>query len=201
MITEGQQQHRTSQLERKTKEVSINVMVDIDGDGRSDIKTGIAFLDHIIHSFSKHSKIDINIISTSKDSINHHLIEDTGIVLGQAINRALGNRDRIVRFGDALIPMDESLTSVAVDLIKRQYSHIDLKLERERTENISREDIIHFFNSFMDNLNCCIHIIVQYGANDHHKIESAIKALAVALKKAMKIDPDNEGSPSTKGVM
>jgi len=194
---------RTCDIERKTKEVSIVAKIDLDGKGNSKVNTGVDFLDHIIISFSKHSKIDLELSAKSEDGIKHHLIEDTGIILGQAIAKALGKRERINRFGNATVPMDESVTSVAIDLIKRQYSHIDLKLEREKIEDISQEDIIHFFQSFIGNLNCCMHIIVHYGTNDHHKIESAIKATALALKNAIKIDRTNEGEflPTTKGMM
>ena len=200
MIIEDHQ--RTSEIERKTKEVSIVAKIDLDGKGISKINTEIDFLDHLIVSFSKHSKIDLQLAAKSEDGIKHHLIEDTGIVLGQAVNKALGKRERINRFGNATIPMDESVSSVAIDLIKRQYSHLDLKLEREKIEDISQEDIIHFFQSFIGNLECCMHVIVHYGTNDHHKIESAIKATAVALRSAIKIDPDYEGElPTTKGMM
>ena len=192
---------RITHLERRTKEVSIEIKINLDGTGTSDIKTNIPFLDHIINSFARHSKIDINLTATSEDHIKHHLVEDVGIVLGQAINKALGGREKISRFGYSLIPMDESISKVAVDLIKRPYSHIDLKLERELIENISKEDIIHFIQSFVSNLNCCTHIIVEYGINDHHKIEATMKALAIALKTAMKFDPINEEKPSTKGMM
>lgn len=199
MIIEDHQ--RTCEIERKTKEVSILAKINLDGNGNSNVTTGIGFLDHIIVSFSKHSKIDLELNAKSEDGIKHHLIEDTGIVLGQAIDKALGKREKINRFGNAVVPMDESMSSVAVDLIKRQYNHIDMKLERENIENISQEDIIHFFQSFSSNLNCCLHVNVEYGANDHHKIESAIKATAVALRNAIKIDPTSEEEPTTKGMM
>ena len=192
---------RITHLERRTKEVSIDIKINLDGKGTSDITTNIPFLDHIISSFARHSKIDINLTATSEDHIKHHLVEDVGIVLGQAINKALGEREKISRFGYSLIPMDESISKVAVDLIKRPYSHIDLKLERELIENISKEDIIHFIQSFVSNLNCCTHITVEYGLNDHHKIEATMKAFAIALKTAMKFDPINEEKPSTKGMM
>jgi imidazoleglycerol-phosphate dehydratase len=192
---------RITHLERRTKEVSIDIKVNLDGNGISDITTNIPFLDHIISSFARHSKIDINLTATSEDHIKHHLVEDVGIVLGQAINKALGEREKISRFGYSMIPMDESISKVAVDLIKRPYSHIDLKLERELIENISKEDIIHFIQSFVSNLNCCTHIIVEYGLNDHHKIEATMKAFAIALKTAMKFDLINEEKPSTKGMM
>ena len=192
---------RIALLERRTKETTIDLNVNLDGTGKSDIKTSIPFLDHLLNSFATYSNIDIQLIADSKDKIKHHLIEDIGIVLGQAINNALGNRERITRFGHALIPMDESLSKVVIDLIIRSYYYIDLKLEREYIENISKEDILHFIQSFVSNLNCCIHIIVEYGTNDHHKLESIIKAFSIALKIAMKIDPRNKEMPTTKGMM
>jgi imidazoleglycerol-phosphate dehydratase len=198
---ETEVRQRKIQLERRTKEVSINAEIDLDGTGKYNLNTGIPFLDHIIGAFSKHSKIDINLMANSEDQIKHHLIEDIGIVLGQSINKALGSRERISRFGYAIIPMDESISRVAIDLIKRQYSIVNLKLEMEKTEDISREDITHFIESLVSNLNCCTHIIVEYGSNDHHKIESAVKALALALKEAVKIHAFNEEKPTTKGVM
>ncbi len=194
-------EHRKSQVERYTREASISIQVDLDGEGNYDLNTNVPFLDHIIGAFSKHSKIDINLTANSEDKIKHHIIEDIGIALGQSIDKALGKRHRISRFGYATIPMDESVSKVAIDLIKRPYHILDLKLERETIENISKEDIIHFVQSFVSNLNCCVHIIVEYGSNDHHKIESAIKALAMALKVAIKIDPSNEENPTTKGMM
>lgn len=199
MASEGQE--RVAHLERRTTEVSIKAEVNIDGSGKSNIKSNIPFLDHLIDSFARYSKIDINLISNSEDQINHHLIEDIGIVLGQTIDKALGERERVSRFGHSLTPMDESISKAAVDLIKRPYYHIDLKLEREQIENISKEDIIHFFQSFVSNLNCCVHIVVEYGINDHHKIEATMKAFAIALKIAMEIHPTNEEKPTTKGMM
>ena len=192
---------RIASLERRTKEVTIEINVNIDGTGKSRINTNIPFLDHMINTFARYSKVDINLIAKSEDQIKHHLIEDVGIILGQSLNDALGKREKINRFGDSLIPMDESVTKVTIDLIKRPYYHIDLKLEREFIENISKEDIIHFLQSFISNLNCCIHVVVEYGENDHHKIESAMKAFAIALRNAMETSPSNEEIPTTKGMM
>lgn len=192
---------RIAILERRTKETSINLNINLDGKGKSSLKTNIPFLDHLLNSFARFSNIDIQLIAKSEDMIKHHLIEDIGIVMGQAINIALGNREKIERFGYSLIPMDESLSKVAIDLIIRPYYYMDLKLERESIEDISKEDIIHFIQSFISNINCCTHIIVEYGTNDHHKIEATIKAFAIALKNAMKMDSGIEDKPSTKGMM
>jgi len=145
--------------------------------------------------------LDLTLKAVSKDGIAHHLIEDTGIALANAIDLALGNRSSITRFGHASVPMDESLAEASLDLVKRQYHKIDLGIERNQIEGISKEDLEHFFSSFAQNLNSCIHVTVKYGKNDHHKIESAIKAFAVAWRAAASYDKKQKGIPSTKGAM
>jgi len=145
--------------------------------------------------------LDLTLKAVSKDGIAHHLIEDTGIALANAIDLALGNRSSITRFGHASVPMDESLAEASLDLVKRQYHKIDLGIERNQIEGISKEDLEHFFSSFAQNLNSCIHVTVKYGKNDHHKIEAAIKAFAVALRAAASYDKKQKGIPSTKGAM
>jgi imidazoleglycerol-phosphate dehydratase len=191
---------RYAEYERVTNETSISVAVNIDGKGEYEIDTGIAFIDHLIASLAKHSLIDLRLKCISKDNIRHHLIEDTAIALAVALDKALASRDNIERFGYAIVPMDDALTIAAVDLVKRSYCNIDLKIVRDSIEDVAREDIEHFFNSFAKNLNACIHVIVQYGSNDHHKVESAFKALAIALRNAMSINP-SKGVASTKGVL
>jgi len=192
---------RIGRINRKTKETEVSVTVNLDGNGKISVKTGINFLDHLITSFGKHSMLDITLKSISKDGITHHLIEDTGIALANAIDLALGNRSGITRFGHASVPMDESLAEASLDLIKRQYHKIDLGIERNQIEGISKEDLEHFFRSFAQNLNVCMHITVKYGENDHHKIEAAIKAFAVAWRAAASYDKKQKGVPSTKGAM
>jgi len=191
---------RTASVKRETGETQIDVSVNIDGSGKVQVKSGFEFLDHLVTSIGKYSMIDIKIQSKSLDSISHHLIEDVGISLGQSLDKALGERSRIRRFGSSAVPMDESLSCASVDLVRRQYSKLNLRLKRKEIEGISEEDIEHFFRSLMENLVACIHIRVEYGSNDHHKIESAIKAFAVALREAASID-ERTGIPSTKGVM
>ena len=192
---------RIGRINRKTKETEVSVTVNLDGNGKISVKTGINFLDHLITSFGKHSMLDITLKSISKDGITHHLIEDTGIALANAIDLALRNRFGITRFGHASVPMDESLAEASLDLIKRQYHKIDLGIERNQIEGISKEDLEHFFRSFAQNLNVCMHITVKYGENDHHKIEAAIKAFAVAWRAAASYDKKQKGVPSTKGAM
>ena len=192
---------RTSKINRSTKETEVSVSVNLDGMGKTSVKTGISFLDHLITSFGKHSMIDLQVKSKSNDNIEHHLIEDTAITIGSAIDKALGNRSGITRFSFASVPMDESLAEASLDLIKRPYSRLELSMKRSNIEGMSKEDIEHFFQSLLQNLNCCIHLTVKYGENDHHKIESAIKSLAVALRTATSKDKKQKGIPSTKGAM
>ena len=192
---------RTAQIKRQTKETSIVASVNLDGIGKISTNTGISFLDHLITSFGKHSMIDLSIKAKSLDNIDHHLIEDTAITIGSCIDKALGNRVGIARFGYASVPMDESLSEVSIDLVKRQYGKLSLSMKRNQIEGISKEDIEHFFQSLIQNLNSCIHVNVKYGENDHHKVESAIKSLAVAFRLASTRDKKQKGIPSTKGAM
>jgi imidazoleglycerol-phosphate dehydratase len=192
---------RKARINRKTKETEVLVDVNLDGNGKISIKTGLPFLDHLITSLAKHALLDLKLNAKSIDGINHHLIEDTAISLGNAMDKSLGNRIGIVRFGHASIPMDESLADASLDLINRQYQRIDLSIERNQLEGISKEDLGHFFRSLAQNLNICMHVSVKYGENDHHKIEAAIKAFAVAWRTAASYDKRQKGIPSTKGAM
>ena len=192
---------RIGRITRKTKETEVLVVVNLDGKGKISVKTGVPFLDHLITSLAKHAMFDLKLNAVSKDGINHHLVEDAAIALGNAMDQSLGNRAGIVRFGYASVPMDESLAEASLDLVKRQYHKIELSVERNQIEGISKEDLEHFFRSLAQNLNACIHLSVKYGENDHHKIEAAIKAFAVAWRTAVSFDRKQRGIPSTKGTM
>ncbi|NIM26449.1 MAG: imidazoleglycerol-phosphate dehydratase HisB [Nitrososphaeria archaeon] len=192
---------RKSSINRKTKETTISVSVNLDGSGKTSIKTDINFLDHLITSFGKHSMMDLKVNAKSNDNIEHHLIEDTAITIGLAVDKALGNRSGITRFSYASVPMDESLAEASIDLVKRPFSKLTLLIKRNKIEDISKEDLEHFFQSLLQNLNSCIHLTVKYGENDHHKVEAAIKSLAVALRIAASLDKKQKGIPSTKGSM
>jgi len=192
---------RKTKIKRETKETSVSVSLNIDGSGKISVNTGISFLDHLITSFGKHSMLDLTVQAKSKDKIEHHLIEDTAIAIGSSLDKALGSRTGITRFSYASVPMDESLADASLDLIKRPYSKITLLIKRNSVEGISKEDIEHFFKSLTQNLNACIHVTVKYGNNDHHKIEAAIKSLAVAFRNASLTDKKQKGIPSTKGAM
>ncbi|MGB0855424.1 MAG: imidazoleglycerol-phosphate dehydratase [Nitrosopumilus sp.] len=192
---------RKASIKRVTKETSIQVIVNIDGIGKTSIETGINFLDHLIVSFGKHSMMDLKINAKSNDGIEHHLIEDTAISIGLAIDKALGNRSGITRFSYASVPMDESLAEASIDLVKRPFWKLILSIKRSKIEDMSKEDLEHFFQSLLQNLNSCIHLNVKYGENDHHKAEAAIKSLAVAFRSASLLDKKQKGIPSTKGSM
>lgn len=196
-----QQKQRISEINRTTKETSVIIKLNIDGTGNTVINTGIFFLDHLITSLGKHAMIDINIQAKSHDGIIHHLIEDVGISLAKAIDIALGDRVGIRRYGFATIPMDECLSTTSIDLIKRQFHRINFSLTRNEIEGISREDMEHFINSFLQNLNACTHVKLEYGENDHHKIESMMKSFAIAFKMASSTDYQDNNIPSTKGMM
>ena len=210
---------RICTLNRDTHETSIKVYVNLDGTGKVSSETKIQFLDHMIKSFGKHAMMDLDVAAKSNDGIIHHLVEDTGITIGQAINKALGERKGIIRFGSARVPMDESLAEATIDLVMRPFCHLSLLIyddssnidndnysnnqKSDKIEDIQKEDLEHFFQSFLQNLNSCIHLCVKYGQNDHHKIEAATKALALSLRVASTMDARRsiDDVPSTKGSM
>jgi imidazoleglycerol-phosphate dehydratase len=190
---------RKDEVYRKTKETEVSVKVNLDGEGKGDADTGVPFLDHMVTSLATHSMIDI--IAKVKGDLRHHSVEDLAIGLGEALNKALGTREGIARFGYAAVPMDCSLAFAAVDLVKRPYFKIDLKMRGKKIEDMPTEDINHFFESLATSLCANVHVFVQYGSNDHHKAEAAVKALALSLRQAVAIDPNRKGVPSSKGVI
>ena len=190
---------RKDEVYRKTKETEVSVKVNLDGEGKVVVDTRVPFLDHMVTSLATHSMIDIT--AKVKGDLRHHSVEDLAICLGEALSKALGNREGITRFGNAAAPMDCSLAFAAVDLVKRPYFKIDLKLRGKKIEDMPTEDINHFFESLAISLCANVHVFVQYGSNDHHKAEAAIKALALSLRQAIALDPRRKGVPSSKGVI
>jgi imidazoleglycerol-phosphate dehydratase len=190
---------RKDEIYRKTKETEVKVAVNLDGEGKVSVCTAIPFLDHMIVSFATHSLIDIT--ASVKGDLVHHSVEDLAIGLGEALNKALDTREGIMRFGNAAAPMDCSLAFAAVDLVKRPYFKIDLKLRGKKIEEMPTEDITHFFESLSQSLQANVHIFVEYGSNDHHKAEAATKALGLSLRQAIAIDSRRKGVPSSKGVI
>jgi imidazoleglycerol-phosphate dehydratase len=190
---------RTEKVIRKTKETNVSVSVNLDGEGKAQIDTEVPFLSHILTSLATHSLIDIE--ASVKGDLVHHSVEDLALGLGEAINKALGTREGIARFGSAAAPMDCSLAFAAVDLVKRPYFKIDLKLKGKKVEGMPTEDIVHFFESLATALQSNVHVYVEYGSNDHHKAEAAVKALALSLRQAVALDSRRKGVPSSKGVI
>ena len=190
---------RIEEVNRKTKETEVKVKVNLDGEGKANIETPVPFFNHMLTSLATHSLIDIEALV--RGDLAHHMIEDLALGLGEALNKALGSREGITRFGNAAAPMDCSLALAAVDLVKRPYCKIDLKLRGKKVEEMATEDIVHFFESFTQTLQANVHIFVEYGSNDHHKAEAATKALALSLRQAITKDPRRKGVPSSKGVI
>jgi imidazoleglycerol-phosphate dehydratase len=190
---------RIEEIYRKTKETEVKVKINLDGEGKAIIHSGVPFLDHMLTSFATHSLIDIE--ASVKGDLVHHCIEDLAIGLGEALNKALGTRTSITRFGHAITPMDCSIAIATVDLIKRPYCLINLKFKGRKIEEMQTEDINHFYESLTNSLHANIHMFTMYGSNDHHKAEAATKALALSLRQAVTVDPRRKGIPSSKGVI
>nr|WP_321496834.1 imidazoleglycerol-phosphate dehydratase HisB [uncultured Methanolobus sp.] len=190
---------RKAEISRKTSETDIFIELDLDGKGVADISTGVGFFDHMLTAFTKHGNFNITVKATGDLIVDdHHLIEDTGIVLGQVLAEALGNKAGIARFGEARIPMDEALATVALDLGGRSYLVIDAEFKAPKVGEFSTQMVDHFFEAVAQNAKMNMHAHV-YGDNDHHKIEALFKAVAYALRRAIVVE-GNE-IKSTKGVL
>ncbi|MCH8684030.1 imidazoleglycerol-phosphate dehydratase HisB [Pedomonas mirosovicensis] len=194
---------RTATLERKTKETEIKVTVNLDGTGTYRVSTGIGFLDHMLEQLSRHSLIDLEVEAKGDLHIDfHHTTEDTGIAIGQAFAQALGDMKGITRYGDALIPMDETLTRVALDISARPYLIWKVAFTRDKLGDFDTELFKEWFQAFAQGAGITLHVENLYGTNNHHIIESCYKALARALRTALAIDPRKADSvPSTKGTL
>ncbi|MCX9085765.1 MAG: imidazoleglycerol-phosphate dehydratase HisB [Candidatus Methanoperedens sp.] len=190
---------RESRLSRKTNETDIELKINLDGVGNSDINTGIAFFDHMLNSFAKHGSFDLTIKARGDITVDdHHTVEDVGITLGSTILKALGDKKGITRFADSRIPMDEALASVAVDISGRSFLVFNAKFQNPVIGGLTSINIEHFFESLIANAGINVHIEAT-GENDHHKAEAIFKAFGIALKKAVQVI--GSGVPSTKGVL
>ena len=194
---------RTATIERATKETSVKATIQLDGTGIYEISTGVGFLDHMIEQLSRHSLIDIKLEAKGDIHIDyHHLTEDVGIVLGEAVSKALGERRGIVRYGSALSPMDETLTRVALDLSGRPYFIWKVNFSKPKLGEMDTELFREWFQAFAFNSGMTLHIENLYGENNHHIVESCYKGLARAVREAIAIDQrKSEDIPSTKGVL
>ena len=194
---------REARIARKTKETSIEVTVNLDGGGVYEVSTGIGFLDHMLEQLSRHSLIDLTVKAKGDIHIDfHHTTEDTAIAIGQAVSEALGERTGIVRYGAALVPMDETLTRVALDASNRPYLIWRVSFVRPKIGDMDTELFKEWFQSFAQHAGVTLHIENLYGENSHHIVESCFKGLARSLRAAVAIDPRKSGDvPSTKGVL
>lgn len=193
---------RTATRERSTRETSIRVSVDLDGTGQVEVSTGVGFYDHLLTSFGYHACIDLRVEATGDLHIDeHHTVEDVALVLGDALSAALGDRKGITRFGDAVIPMDDALASVALDLSGRPYAVLDLAFVGERIGQLSTQNVPHVLESLARTLGANIHARAT-GRNDHHIAEATFKALARSLRAAVTLDPRrSDAAASTKGTL
>ena len=194
---------RTAEVTRNTKETQIRVRLDVDGTGVSKVSTGIGFFDHMLESFARHGGIDLEVETKGDLHIDmHHTVEDTGIVIGQAIKQALDGFRGVRRFGHAYIPMDETLSRCAIDLSNRPYLIWKVAFKTPKIGEMDTELFKEFHHAFAMNCGACVHLETLYGENSHHIAESGFKALARALRTAIELDPKTHGhAPSTKGVL
>ena len=190
---------RNANVSRKTSETDINIKMNLDGIGEYNTSTGVNFFNHMLESFSKHSMVDLDIQATGDIEIDdHHTIEDIGILLGEAFDEAIGDKKGIKRMAHAIVPMDDSVATVAIDISGRSYCNMNLDFKNEKIGDMTSDVVIHFFESFASSAKVNIYGTVE-GANDHHKAEAVFKAFAKSIKEAVKVEHDQ--IPSTKGVL
>lgn len=194
---------RIGRCARQTGETAVEVTWNLDGTGSAELATGVGFLDHMLHLFAHHGLFDLTVRATGDLHVDaHHTVEDTGLALGIALREALGERRGITRMAHAIVPMDEALALVAVDLSGRPYAALDLPFGGPMLGALPTEMVPHFFHSLATEARCNLHIRLLAGANDHHRVEAAFKGLGRALHAATRIDPGRaDRVPSTKGVL
>jgi len=191
--------NRSKKLSRKTSETDITISFNLDGEGKSQINTGIEFFNHMLDSFARHGFFDLEIQAKGDIAIDdHHTVEDVGILLGETFAEAIGDKKGIKRMAHAIVPMDDALATVAVDISGRSYTVLNIKYKKEKVGDLSTENVAHFFESFANSAKININAQVD-GENDHHQIEALFKAFAKSLKDAVKIE--HNIIPSTKGVL
>jgi len=192
---------RQSSITRKTNETDIRVSIDLDGTGRAGVRTGVGFLDHLLTALARHARLDLELECNGDLAVDdHHTAEDCALALGAAIDQALGERRGIARFGSAFAPLDEALARAVIDLSGRPFARIELGLRRDKLGDLSCENVAHVLSSLAIAARATVHVDVLRGDNDHHKAEAAMKALALALREAVRRE-DFGDIPSTKGVL
>lgn len=193
---------RKATLLRKTRETEISVSLNVDGQGKARVKTGIGFLNHLLELFSAHSLIDLDLRAKGDLEVDqHHTVEDIAITLGQALKKALGDRKGIRRCGFAFVPMDESLVRCVLDLSGRPFMVFSVQLAPRMIKDLDPEMILEFFKAIAHNAGVAIHLELVYGRNSHHQLEALFKAFAMAMRTACEKDPRRKGIPSSKGTL
>jgi imidazoleglycerol-phosphate dehydratase len=193
---------RAASVERSTKETQIRLTLELDGSGRAEIATGVGFFDHMLDLLARHARLNLSVTANGDlETGAHHTTEDVGIVLGQALDRALGDRRGIARYGDAVVPMDEALGACAIDISGRPYCSFEADLPATTIAGFETDLTEEFFRAVANNAKLTIHLRALDGSNAHHKIEACFKAFARALREAISIDESEPGIPSTKGVL
>jgi imidazoleglycerol-phosphate dehydratase len=193
---------RKAKIRRKTTETDISIEINLDGAGKDNISTSVPFLDHMLNLFSRHGHFDLSVKSKGDTDIDdHHLVEDIGICLGKAVKKALGDKTAIRRYGSSVVPMDESLSSVTIDISGRPYLVYSVKFGNKNIGGFDPALLKEFFKAFSDQSGITLHINLMYGSNYHHMAESIFKAFARALADAVTVDPRIEGILSTKGCL
>ena len=191
---------RTARVVRKTSEVEVEAILDLDGTGTARIATGLPFLDHMLDALTRHARFDLELTASGDTHVDdHHTVEDCAIALGRALREATGERRGIARFGFGFAPLDEALARAVVDLSGRPWPAIDLGLQREMLGQVATENLTHFFNTLAIEGCFALHVNMLAGSNDHHRAEAAFKATAIALRRAVRAA--GTGVPSTKGVL
>ncbi|MEK4521107.1 imidazoleglycerol-phosphate dehydratase HisB [Psychrobacillus sp. FSL W7-1493] len=193
---------RIAKIERMTNETKVYVDINLDGEGKAEIETGVPFMDHMLDLFTKHGLFDATIKANGDTHIDdHHTTEDIGIVLGQAVKEALGDKKSIKRYGNAFVPMDDALAQVVIDISNRPHLEFRAQFPTQKVGNFDTELVHEFLWKFALEARMNVHVIVHYGANTHHMIEAIFKALARAIDDAITIDDRVKGVPSTKGLL
>ena len=193
---------RISQVKRKTTETDVTLKINIDGSGKYSIKTPVPFLTHMLELFSKHGLFDLDITASGDVEIDfHHTVEDIGICLGEAVNKALGKKEKIKRYGEAKVPMDEALAQITLDISGRPHLTCNIPQIEDKVGQFDTELVEEFFQAFVNNSGMTLHINLISGKNSHHIIEAVFKAFARALDAATLLDPRVSGIPSTKGAL
>jgi imidazoleglycerol-phosphate dehydratase len=193
---------RSADISRTTKETSIELSLALDGDGSGTRATGVGFFDHLLDAVARHGRLDLDVkVDGDLETGPHHTVEDTGLVLGRALDEALGDRAGIRRYGHAVVPMDEARASCALDVSGRPFTAFEADLPAEAIADFDSDLAEEFFRAVANSAKLTLHVTVERGSNTHHMVEAAFKAFARALREAVSIDPDETGIPSTKGLL